>query len=148
MAHGRRRSFIGGVIAGVTLIIVCALGLICITGVTFGPPGYPLFMEKSARESTVEWARLSMFPENAQSFTITTNGGMFTREFRVSFFGDPAEIASWVASCPGVSDPRTTKKESSDGSLVFEIPGGSGATFAQLIHHPVRGTVLIHTYWS
>ena len=148
MAHGRKRSFIGGVIAGIVLTAVGSLTLIYCLDITFGPPGYPHFTEKSARSATIEWARLNSFPAEAQSFTIVTGGGMFTREFRVSFFGEPSVISRWVASCPGVSDPKTTRTESRDGSVTFEIPAGGGAAFAELIHHPARGTISIRTYWS
>lgn len=148
MAQGRTRSFIAGIIAGVALTIVGTLGLIYGLDITFGPPGYPHFTERSAREATLEWARLSPFPSSAQSFVITTGGNMFTREFRVSFFGDPTAMAAWVRSCPGVADPKTTRSESPDGTVTFEIPAGGGAAFAELIHHPVRGTISIRTYWS
>ncbi|MBV6499413.1 MAG: hypothetical protein CJBNEKGG_01869 [Prosthecobacter sp.] len=142
------RSFIGGVIAGVALTVVGTLALIYGLDITFGPPGYPHFTEKSARTAIIEWARLSPFPVEAQNFTIVAGGGMFTREFRVSFFGDSTAIAAWVRSCPGIADPKTARAESPDGSVTFEIPAGGGAVFAELIHHPVRGTICIRTYWS
>jgi len=148
MAHGRKRSFIGGVVTGGALTVVFSLALIIGLDISFGPPGYPHFSEKSARTSTIEWARLSPFPAEAKSFTIVTGGGMFTREFRVSFFGDPASIADWVRSCPGIADPKTTKTESPDGGVIYKIPAGGGALFAELIHYPNRGTILIRTSWS
>lgn len=148
MAQGRKRSFIGGLVSGVALTVTCSLALIYGLDITFGPPGYPYFTEKSARAATIEWARLSPFPLEAQSFTIVTGGGMFSREFRVSFFGDPKAIAAWVAACPGISDPKTSRTESSDGSVTYEIPAGGGAEYAELIHHSARGTVTIRTYWS
>jgi hypothetical protein len=144
MAHGRKCSFI----VGVTMTVACSLALIYGLDITFGPPGYPHFTEKSARAATIEWARLSPFPAEAQSFTIVTGGGMFSREFRVSFFGDPTAVAAWVRSCPGIADPKTTRTESPDGSVTFEMHGGGGAEFAELVHHPARGTILIRTYWS
>ena len=148
MAHGRKRSFIRGVLAGVVLTVAGSIALIYGLDITFGPPGYPHFTEKSARAATMAWARLSPFPSEIQSFTIVTGGIMFTREFRVSFFGEPSAIAAWVHSCPGVTDPKTTRTESPDGSVTFEIPAGGGAVFAELIHHPVRGTVSIQAHWS
>lgn len=144
----RKRSFIGGVIAGIALTVGVSFGLIYALDITFGPPGYPHFTERSARAATLEWARLSPFPSAMESFTIVTGGSMFSREFRVSFFGEPSMIASWVRSCPGIADPATTKTQSPDGTITFEIPAGGGAVFAELIHHPLRGTVSIRTYWS
>ncbi|MCX6857441.1 MAG: hypothetical protein NTV80_21330 [Verrucomicrobia bacterium] len=148
MAHGKNRSFIGGVVVGIGLTVASSLALIYGLDVTFGPPGYPHFTAKSARTATIEWARLSPFPEKAESFTIVTGGGMFSREFRVSFFGNPQAIADWVQSCPGVTDPKTTKTEAPDGTITYEMLGGGGAEFAELIHHPTRGTISIRTYWS
>ena len=148
MSHGKKRSFIGGIVVGIALAIAGSFTLIYGLDMTFGPPGYPHFTEKSARTTTIEWARLRPFPVEAQSFTIVTGGGMFTREFRVSFFGDPTAITAWVAGCPGVADPKTTKTESPDGSVTYEISAGGGAAFAELIHHPARGTISIRTYWS
>lgn len=133
---------------GVVLTVAGSLGLIYGLDITFGPPGYPHFTEKSARDATIEWARLSPFPREAQSFTMVTGGSMFTREFRVSFFGDPEAIAAWVRSCPGMADSKTTRTESPDGRVTYEIAAGGGAVFAELVHHPARGTISIRTYWS
>lgn len=148
MAHGRKRSFIGGVLAGTVLTLVSLAALIYGLDITFGPPGYPHFTERSAREAVIEWARVSDFPNEAESFCITTKGNMFTRQFRVTFFGDPKAIAAWVRSCPGISDPKTAQEKADDGSIRYEIKTGGGAAFAELVHHPERGTVIIDTYWS
>ena len=83
-----------------------------------------------------------------KSFTIVTSGNLFTREFRVSFFGDPNAISAWIHNCPGIADPKTKTNKAADGTIAYEIPAGGGAAFAELIHHPLRGTVSIRTYWS
>lgn len=148
MAHGRKRCFIGGALLGgvaaVGGLVILTLGI----GITPGPPGYPYFTEPSARAATLEWARLSPFPTDVEGFTITTDGNMFTRGFRVTFFGNPSDIAKWVQSCPGVIDPKTEKTTAEDGTTTYEMRGGGGAVFAEVIHHPDRGTVIIRTYWS
>jgi hypothetical protein len=148
MAHGRKRSFLGGLVLGFALTLISILCLLYGLDITLGPPGYPHFTEKSARAATVEWARLNPFPPEVQSFTITTEGGMFTRAFRVSFFGEPSAVADWVQGCPGVADSKTTISESPDGTITFDIPAGGGATFAKLTHHPLRGTVSIWACWN
>ena len=148
MAHGRKRSFIAGVFTGALLVVLTAAASIYAFGITFGPPGYPHFTEASARKATLDWARLSAFPPGAKSFVITTEGGMFTRAFRVSFFGDPSAIERWVRSCPGIADSKTVKTTAPDGTITFQIPAGDGAAFAELVHHPSRGTVQVYTYWS
>jgi hypothetical protein len=148
MAHGRKRSFIGGVVAGMALTLVSLVALIYGLDITFGPPGYPHFTERSAREAVIEWARVNDFPKEADSFCITTKGNMFTRQFRVTFFGEPKAIGDWVRGCPGIADPKTTQETSDDGTVTYEIRTGGGAAFAELIHHPIRGTVVIRTCWS
>jgi hypothetical protein len=148
MAHGRKRSFIGGMAVGFAFTLISLAVLIYGLDITFGPPGYPHFTERSAREAVIEWSRVSDFPKDAESFSITTKGNMFTRQFRVSFFGEPKAISDWVRGCPGISDPKTTQEISDDGTVTYEIRTGGGAAFAELIHHPTRGTVVIRTYWS
>lgn len=139
----------GGIVAGAILTVAACLTLIWALDITFGPPGYPHFTEKSAKACVIEWARVAPFPEdNVHGFTITTEGSMFTRGFRVTFFGDPDSISQWVSKSPGVSDAKTVKDVAEDGTITYEIPAGGGAVFAELVHHPARGTVLIHTYWS
>jgi hypothetical protein len=114
---------------------------------TLFEPGRPLDMA-SARTATWDWARLPALPAKAQGFKLTTEGGLFTRSFRVTFFGDPANIDAWVKSCPGVSDPKCEKEALDGGGTRYTYPAGGGAMHAELIHFPTRGTVEIYTYWS
>lgn len=147
MAHGRKLSFLGGAVVGAVAVVLLTVTTIYGLGLTFGPPGYPYFNEPSARVATLEWARLSPFPAKAKSFTIMTSGGPFTRKFNVAFFGEPTEIEAWVRSCPGVTDERTQKETAADGTVIYTI-AASDAAFAELKHHPQRGTIEITTYWS
>ena len=130
MATGRKRSFIGGMAVGFAFTLISLAVLIYGLDITFGPPGYPHFTERSAREAVIKWSRVSDFPKDAESFSITTKGNMFTRQFRVSFFGEPKAISDWVRSCPGISDPKTTQEISDDGTVTYEIRTGGGAAFA------------------
>ena len=147
MAHGRKRSFVVGLIVGGVLSSIVAVAGAVFAGLTLLPSGQTLF-PASAKASTLEWARLSPLPNDAQSFTITTNGGLFSREFQASFFGEPSIIASWVQSCPGIKDPKCVKTIEPDGKIIYKISAGGGAMFAELIHYPARGTVSIRTFWS
>ena len=147
MAHGRKRSFLGGVLAGGVVALIAVWLLVELSGISIVEPGRPLFPDR-ARDAATEWARLSPFPEDIKSFTIITGRTSFTRSFRVTFFGEPAAISSWVAECPGITDPKCKKESLDDGSTRYEIPAGGGAAFAELIHHPGRGTVEIYTWWS
>lgn len=147
MAHGRTRSFFGGAFVGAVAVVLLAVATIYGLGLTFGPPGYPYFNEPSARAATLEWARLSPFPAGMKSFTIVTAGSMFTRQFQVAFFGEPAEIEAWVRSCPGVMDEKTQKETAADGTVIYTL-AVEGSGFAELKHHPLRGTIEITTSWS
>lgn len=148
MSHGRKRMFLAGAFLGIVLLAGVLAGAAVGFGIRPGPPGYPYFSEGSARRATLEWARLQPFPEEVDAFVITTGGSMFTRDFRVSFFGDPAVVERWVAGCPGVTDPATKREVAADGTITYEIQPGGGAAFAELVHHPARGTVRIRVYWS
>lgn len=151
MAHGRKRLFFSGLVLG-GFLSLAVLGLtvggyVWAKGIPWAPPGYPLFAE-NAKECTLLWARLSPFPPEARSFTLTTSGGAFTRQFEARFFGEPQAVAAWVASCPGVKDPACVKWKEEDGTLIYKIVPGEGALLAELSHHPQRGTVSIRTYWD
>jgi hypothetical protein len=148
MAHGRKRSFLAGCLIWPVVVGIVLGALMGYEGFRFGPPGYPHFTPASAEACVLEWARLKPFPSEAQSYTITTGGGMFTRSFRVAFFGAPAAIEQWVNSCPGIADPVCEKETAPDGTITYTIHAGGGAVFAELVHHPQRGTVQIRTYWS
>ena len=102
----------------------------------------------SAMDAATDWARLAPLPDDARGVEVRTVGGPFTREFRVSFYGEPAAVAAWVESCPGIQDSETTTEAAADGTLIHSVPAGSGAVFAEIRHHPIRGTVEIRTYWS
>jgi hypothetical protein len=147
MAHGRKRSCLGGMLLGIVIVIAAGILILLASDITMVEPGRPLFMN-NAKETAGEWARLPGFPPEAKSFEIITGGTMFTRSFRVTFFGDPADIDAWVKSCPGVSDPKCEKEELAGGGIRYRYPAGGGAMHAELIHFPTRGTVEVYTYWS
>jgi hypothetical protein len=147
MAHGRKRSCLGGMLLGALMTAVLAGIAVWVLGDALIEPGRPLQIA-SAKAATWNWARLPALPAKTQSFKLTTEGNMFTRGFRVSFFGDPADIDAWVKSCPGVSDARCEKEELPGGGIRYIYPAGGGAMYAEIVHFPNRGTVEIYTYWS
>ncbi len=147
MAHGRKRSFLGGIAVGGLIFAIAAWALVIFSGASIVEKGRPLFPD-SAKETTLEWARLNSFPPDAKSFKIVTGGTPFTRSFRVTFYGDPSTISAWVASCPGITDPACKKEALENGMIRYEISAGGGAAFAELIHHKNRGIVEIYTWWS
>lgn len=150
MAHGRKRSCLGGMLFGFLLVVPILVGgwyVLKSYGVTFIEADRPLFLS-SARQAVAEWGRLPPYPEGVKSFTITTSGNVFTRAFRVSFFGEPAAITEWIKTCPGVNDPQGTKEDVPGGGTRYTYPAAGGAAHAEILHFPERGTVEIYTYWS
>lgn len=147
MAHGRKRSCLGGMLLGALLTVVLGGIAVWASGISVFEPGRPLFTE-NARSATWLWARLPALPAKAQGFKLTTEGGLFTRGFRVTFFGDPAMIEAWVKSCPGVTDPKCEPETLEHGGIRYTYPAGGGAMHAEIVHFPARGTVEIYTYWS
>lgn len=147
MAHGRKRSCCGGMLLGSFMTAVLAAIAVLTFDLSHYEEGRPVFMS-NARATAWDWARLPALPAEAQGFKLTTEGGTFTRGFRMSFFGDPAVIAAWVKTCPGVSDPKREQEELDGGGIRYSYPAGGGAMHAGLIHFPERGTVEIYTYWS
>jgi hypothetical protein len=102
--------------------------------------------EKEMWLTTHEWTRTAPLPPEAQNTEIRTEGGAFTRQFRASFqWRDKTALNSWIAASPGFSD--ATIITAADGTRVYQIKPGGGATFAEIrIHQDLR--VEINTYWS
>lgn len=132
---------------GALMTVVVAAIVVWAAGITLVEPGRPLYMA-SAKAATWEWARLPALPAEAKGFKLTTEGGMFTRGFRVTFFGEPPVTDAWIKSCPGVTDPKCEKEELDGGGIRYTYPAGGGALHAEIVHFPGRGTVEIYTCWS
>ncbi|RBP45640.1 hypothetical protein DES53_10222 [Roseimicrobium gellanilyticum] len=147
MAHGRKRSCLGGMLLGAFFMAVLAAILVWMAGDILFEPRRPMHMA-SAKASAWNWARLPALLAKAQGIHLTTDGSVFSRSFRVTFFGAPADIAAWVKSCPGVGDPDCKKEPLEGGGMRYVYPAGGGAAYAEIVHFPARGTVEIYTYWS
>ena len=85
----------------------------------------------SAMDCVLEWGRLAPFPESAEHLTVTIEGGMFTRAFRVTFVASQEEIARWLASSPGTKELTPQRVEPNTRKYVIE-PGG-GAAYAEVV---------------
>jgi hypothetical protein len=92
-----------------------------------------------------EWARLDPFPASAQQFSITTEGGMFTRGIRARFATPQRDIDRWLASSPG---PRSAAVESHACKRKYIIEPGGGADYAEVIVDECLHVVNIYAYWS
>jgi hypothetical protein len=103
-------------------------------------------LQTSATDCTLEWGRLAPLPKSAQQIAIVTEGSMFTREFRTSFFAAPEDIEEWLQSSPGTREGALTTP--SPGIRHFQIKAGGGAEFAEVIVDDSLHRVFIHVYWS
>ena len=128
-------------------LLIGAVGLILI--LWFVAPGFLPSLANRQKEmwsTTHEWTRTAPLPPEAQNVEIHTEGGSFTRQFRASFqWRDKAAMKAWIAASPGLSDAKITTE--ADGTRVYQIKPGGGASFAEIRIHPDL-RVEINTCWS
>jgi hypothetical protein len=103
-------------------------------------------MKPSAVASVCDWARLDPLPVPLSQVHATTQGSMMTREFEVSFEGDPHAILSWLKKSPGTSADCQRLVKPAD--LHLRIAPGGGATFAEITVSKNGSRVVIRAYWS
>jgi hypothetical protein len=82
------------------LVFVSAVILALVGGWFVFSVGSPL-NRGSAIRTTLKWGRLALFPVAASALHVETSGSPFTRQFRISFTGDPKKIEEWIAASPG-----------------------------------------------
>ncbi len=106
--------------------------------------------ERTNRRQQLEiplvWARLAPYPKSARDLRASTSGGMFTREFRVSFSAPAPDIERWLEASPGTRD--ITPHIPSPGKRHFAISPGVGAQHAEVTVDDTAGLVSIRVYWS
>lgn len=124
---------------------VVFIGAALAATLALGIAGYQWYQNHSMVAVTLEWARLAPFPDGATEFTITTSGGMFSREFHVVFVAPPEEIAAWLKASPGIQDAEI---EEQDNSVLYKIKPGGGAQRAEVEHNPHTNRITVHVVWS
>ena len=100
----------------------------------------------SAIDCVLEWGRLATFPESAEGLTVITEGGMFTRAFRVTFTASQEEIARWIASSPEMRE--LTPEEVAPNAKKYVIEPGGGAAYAEVVIDDETNLVMVYVYWS
>ncbi len=100
--------------------------------------------QASMLECTQEWARLAPVPDSKEQFTISTEGGPFTRAFRASFVLPEDDLKDWVEASPGLRDAGVEM----EGIKNFAIEPGGGAMYAEAVIDFDSGLVKVYTYWS
>jgi CO/xanthine dehydrogenase Mo-binding subunit len=88
---------------------------------------------------------LAPLPVPNDQVVVVVKGGLFTREFRLSFNAPNSTIAAWLQTSPGTAATTPTV----NGSVrTFQIKPGGGAAFAEVTIDDATGRVMIRTYWS
>jgi hypothetical protein len=133
------------------LLIATALAVVFLLAgrLLFIESGFDWVKERdteSAIDCVLEWGRLAPFPESAEHLTVTTEGGMFTRAFRVTFVASQEEIARWLTSSPGTRELTPERVEPSTRKYLIE-PGG-GAVYAEVVIDDETNWVSIYVCWS
>ena len=100
----------------------------------------------SAIRATQEWGRLDAFPVPTSDLEVKTSGSMFTREFLITFSGDPQRIQDWVDKSPGTKGLVPVKD--ANGWWLYKIQPGGGAAAAELRLSPDKSKALVRAAWS
>ncbi len=137
------------------LIIALASAILLVVSVTFAS----LFlMSSNSRDNqdpakqkemmalVLEWGRLSPFPTSATDISIKTEGGSFTRSFRVSFTAPKQDIESWIKDSPGLNE--TTPDELFGNKVQYIIAPGGGANKAEVTIDYGLNQVEIYVSWG
>jgi hypothetical protein len=101
-------------------------------------------LKSSALATALEWSRLGPLPPEARDIDVQTRGGMFTREFIITFTLPPAALNAWLAQSPGTADADRTPS----GDQVSYRIRPYRAQYALLEVDHRSGKVRIRTYWS
>lgn len=102
---------------------------------------------RSAIRTTLEWARLAPFPVPASSLNVQVSGSMFTRQFRISFEGEPQKIQEWLDASPGTRGLQPLAEKDSAGWFVYSIDPAHGL-IAEVHLSPGKRQVTVIAVWS
>ena len=120
------------------IVIVGGIWLLLDPNSFLGKPG--------AISTTCEWTRLIPPPVSNSQIHVETRGGMFTREFILTFSGDADNILSWLKASPSTRATFETTGTPRDAHV--EISPGGGAQFAEITISENGTQVVIRAYWS
>ena len=100
--------------------------------------------EASARNAVQTWCNLAEFPQGRANEKIVTRGGMFTREFEISFVANPSELGQWIQNSVGL---QAAQIETSGNTTRYTI-APNRAIYCNAEINLQTGDVYIHTAWS
>jgi hypothetical protein len=128
------------------LLGICAVFLILVGGWFVLSAASPL-NRPSAIRTTLEWARLAPFPVPSSSLHVEVSGSPFTRQFRISFAGEPQKIQEWIEASPGTRGLQPLSERDSAGWLVYSIEPARGL-IAEVHLSPDKRQVIVIAVWS
>ena len=128
------------------LLGICAVILVLVGGWFVFSAASP-FNRRSAIRATLEWARLAPFPVPYSSLHVEVAGSPFTRQFWVSFTGDPQKIQEWLEASPGTRGLEPLSERDSKGWLVYSIDPAHGL-IAEVHLSPDKRQVMVLAIWS
>ena len=100
---------------------------------------------KVAISKTLAWSGLSPFPASKKNLQIETEGGIFTRGFRISFQAPPEDIKRWWQQSLGTNSTIPAIIES---ERRYELTPHGGANSASVTVNMKSGLVKIYVSWS
>lgn len=89
-------------------------GVICIVGLFFA---HRVWDRQEMLRVALTWGRLAPLPASAQQITISTEGSLFSRAFRVSFIAPVADFERWLCESPGTRDVAPERPSSAPVGL-------------------------------
>ncbi len=131
----------------ITVLVVCLMASAVIAGFTYSFLSPNSTRNRaSAMECTLNWGRLAVLPATTSNLTISTEGSMLSRAFRVSFLASTEDIERWLADSPGTH--AITPTVPARGVRHFDIAPGGGAAHAEVDVDDTSHRVSIYVYWS
>jgi hypothetical protein len=134
----RKYFLIGAAAAAIALLLAAGWFVFAIES----PPN-----RASAIRATLEWGRLAPFPVLDSELHIKTSGSAFTRQFDISFTGDPEQIQQWIRSSPGTRGLVPLLKRDPDGWVVYQIEPEK-ALIVEVHVSPDGRQVRVRAVWS
>lgn len=104
------------------------------------------FAQNQMLKTTLKWGRLAPIPKSKTDFNIFTEGNMFSRAFRSSFYLPAEDLNEWINECPGLKDAEVENIDQSISKYV--ISPGDGAQYAEVVINFDNYYVEIYVYWS
>lgn len=102
--------------------------------------------KQDAYNTAFGWSGVKALPAWATDPKIETKGGMFTREFEITFTGTKEQIENWINTEPALKDIQ--KEDIGNSVYKYILKPQGGAQWAEVKVDSINNIVTIRTYWS